>query len=215
MLGLNKISKANIKLIEKNRDRVQEWFDSEPLYNVTDAGIGDVNLPNFVILWGGSHLKSLALHTSMMSKKYKRHEEDLTFIFWDVDVGEAIKRLLEIEIPKFCIACGKEQNLNTEDAKAMLMNTIPETTSYYNLPVPVKVTYYKCSSCEPSIHLRLGYQSDSQFLVATLSQVKSPKVYRAVVDHYADSIVPYFSIKHWKQVSKDELVTTLKRKPRK
>lgn len=208
------IPSSQIKLIEANRDRVQDWYDKTPQFHVVDAvHKTGVEYPKFILCWGGNlSVDKIAMTTQTMVKDYRTLPNQVSFIFWDVVPGHVQSCLQKIHIPEICLQCGAKSDLSPQNSKIFNLSTIPDTTSYYNLrPSAVFMGKY-CPKCSKKTHIVLGaYQKDAQFLTISLADVDSKATYRAIVDHNAEHMVPYFTVKAWQQIGEARLLQALKK----
>jgi hypothetical protein len=208
------VPSSQVKLIEANRDRVQEWYDKTPQFHVIDAEHRTgVKYPNFILCWGGNiSVDKIAMNTQTMVKDYRTLPKHVSFIFWDVAPGHVQSCIQKIQIPDICLQCGSKSDLSPQNSKIFNLNTIPDTRSYYNLNPSAVFTGKYCPKCGKKTRIITGaYQKDAHFLTISLDDVDSKAAYRAIVDHNAEHMVPYFKVLAWQQITEGKLLEALKK----
>lgn len=207
------IPASQVQLIESNRDRIQAWFDNTPSFHQVDAvHRSGVKLPRFILCWGGTRADSLALNTQFMSKDYRKHAKNVSFIFWDNGPADIQACLMRIKIPDICMNCGETRDLKPSDSNIFNVRTIPDTTSYYNIHGNVVFRVKHCPKCKISpLSVRVAYQKETHFLTVSLSGVNSRDFYHAVVENNAENMVPFFRILAWRQLRENDLVDALRK----
>jgi len=205
------IPSSQVKLIEANRDRIQEWYDKTPRFHAIDAQHrSGVKYPKYILCWETN--KKTSMNTQEMDKDYRTHASSVSFIFWDVAPGHIQSCVLKINVSDNCLHCGEKGKLTTKANRISSLSTIPDSTSYYNIGSSVAFNAQYCPNCSKKFtYVLAAYQKDAQFLTVSLTAAMNTKAaYRAIAEKNAEIMVPYFKVLAWQQLPESTLLEVLK-----